>query len=133
MKRIQEIQGELKSQLGEDFDALYVFDGIYFLTQRTNEPLPPGHQIKPALIADACKVVDQLSDDFRLHLVDRYVALELKDYRRIFWLAEEAGQLDNISQRLASRGCFKHTSLSKAGFSQESGELDGIFWLGSRR
>lgn len=86
-KRIQDIQGELKSQLDEDFDAFYLQDTT--------------KQIKAALITDACKVVDQLGDDFRLHLVDRYVALELKDYRRIFKPTEEAGQLDNISRRFA--------------------------------
>lgn len=57
--------------------------------------------MKPALISEACKVVDVLGDDFRLHLIDRYVAMELKDYRRIFRPTEEAGQLDNISRRFA--------------------------------
>ena len=61
----------------------------------------PSKQVKPALIAEACKVVDVLGDDFRLHLIDRYVAMELKDYRRIFRPTEEAGQLDNISRRFA--------------------------------
>ncbi|KAF8638746.1 hypothetical protein AX17_001987 [Amanita inopinata Kibby_2008] len=86
-KRIQEIQGELKTKLDEDFDAFYLRDS--------------SKQIKPALIADGCLVVDILGPDFRSHLVDRYVALELKDYRRIFRPTEEAGQLDNISRRFA--------------------------------
>ena len=58
-------------------------------------------QIKPALIADACLVVDVLGADVRAHMVDRYVALELKEYRRIFRATDEAGQLDNISRRFA--------------------------------
>ena len=39
--------------------------------------------------------------DVRTQLLDRYVALELKDYRRIFRATDEAGQLDNISRRFA--------------------------------
>jgi hypothetical protein len=58
-------------------------------------------QIKPALIAEACQVVDVLGLDVRIQLLDRYVALELKDYRRIFRATDEAGQLDNISRRFA--------------------------------
>ncbi|KAF8345521.1 Vps53-like protein [Amanita rubescens] len=86
-RRIIEIQGELKARLDEDFDAFYLQD--------------PSKQVKPTLIAEACKVVDVLGDDFRLHLIDRYVAMELKDYRRVFRPTEEAGQLDNISRRFA--------------------------------
>ena len=37
----------------------------------------------------------------RTHLVERFVALELKEYRRIFRTNDEAGQLDNISRRFA--------------------------------
>jgi len=86
-KRIQELQGELRSQLDADFDAFYLQD--------------TSKQIKPALIADACLVVDVLGADVRAHMVDRYVALELKEYRRIFRATDEAGQLDNISRRFA--------------------------------
>ena len=35
------------------------------------------------------------------HLIERFVALELKEYRRIFRTNDEAGQLDNISRRFA--------------------------------
>ena len=58
-------------------------------------------QIKPSLITEACLVVDIIGSDFRSHLVDRYVALELKEYRCIFRTTDEAGQLDNISRRYA--------------------------------
>lgn len=61
----------------------------------------PSNQIKPALIADACLAADVLGSDVRAYLVDRYVSLELKDYRRIFRPTDEAGQLDNISRRFA--------------------------------
>lgn len=53
------------------------------------------------MIAEACLVVDVLGTDFRSHLVERYVALELKEYRRIFRTSDEAGQLDNISRRFS--------------------------------
>ena len=56
---------------------------------------------KPTQITDACAVVDVLGPDVRRHLIDRYVALELKEYRRIFCATDEAGHLDNISRRYA--------------------------------
>ncbi|KAK2461334.1 hypothetical protein APHAL10511_006861 [Amanita phalloides] len=86
-KRIQEMQGQLKTQLDDDFDAFYLQD--------------QSRPVKSAMISEACRVVDILGDDFRLHLIDRYVAMEVKDYRRIFRPTEEAGQLDNISRRFA--------------------------------
>ena len=61
----------------------------------------PSKPIKPALISDACLVVDVLGTEMRTQLLDRYVSLELKDYRRIFRATDEAGQLDNITRRFA--------------------------------
>ncbi|RDB16847.1 Vacuolar protein sorting-associated protein 53 [Hypsizygus marmoreus] len=86
-KRIQEIQGDLRAQIDADFDTFYLQD--------------VSKQVKPPLIPEACQVVDVLGSDFRSHLVDRYVVLELKEYRRIFRSTDEAGQLDNISRRFA--------------------------------
>ncbi|EGO00491.1 hypothetical protein SERLA73DRAFT_122492 [Serpula lacrymans var. lacrymans S7.3] len=86
-KRIQELQGEIRAQLDVDFDAFYL--------QNSSKP------VKPAVIADACAVVDVLGSDVRIHYIDRYVALELKEYRRIFRATDEAGHLDNISRRFA--------------------------------
>ncbi|TFK66526.1 hypothetical protein BDN72DRAFT_844204 [Pluteus cervinus] len=86
-KRIQEIQGELRGCLDADFDAYYLQD--------------PTKPIKQSVIADACLVVDVLGADVRAHLVDRYVAIELKEYRRIFRTTDEAGQLDNLTRRFA--------------------------------
>lgn len=34
-------------------------------------------------------------------MIERFVALEFKEYRRIFRTNDEAGQLDNISRRFA--------------------------------
>lgn len=61
------------------------------------------------MISEACLVVDVLGADFRSHLIDRYVALELKEYRRIFRSTDEAGQLDNISRRFAWFRRLLHT------------------------
>ena len=61
----------------------------------------PGKPIKPSVIADACLVVDVLGPDVRTQFIERYVALELKEYRRIFRATDEAGQLDNLSRRFA--------------------------------
>lgn len=61
----------------------------------------PAKPIKPGVIADACLAVDVLGSDVRAHMVERYVALELKEYRRIFRSTDEAGQLDNLPRRFA--------------------------------
>ncbi|OBZ70516.1 Vacuolar protein sorting-associated protein 53 [Grifola frondosa] len=86
-RRIQEIQSELRSKIDADWDKFYMQD--------------PAKPIKPSVIADACLVVDVLGADIRTQFVDRYVALELKEYRRIFRATDEAGQLDNLSRRFA--------------------------------
>ncbi|KAF4621282.1 hypothetical protein D9613_000203 [Agrocybe pediades] len=86
-KHIQEVQTHLRAQLDIDFDAFYLQDN--------------NKQIKPSLIADACLVVDVLGADVRAHVIERFVAMELKEYRRIFRTNDEAGQLDNISRRFA--------------------------------
>lgn len=46
-------------------------------------------------------MVDVLGEDVRASLVDRYVTMELKEYRRIFRTTDEAGQLDNIPRRFS--------------------------------
>ncbi|TEB19069.1 hypothetical protein FA13DRAFT_1767283 [Coprinellus micaceus] len=62
---------KLRNQLEEDFDSFFIQD--------TN------NQIKPA---------SRLGVEVRNHIVDRFVALEMKEYRRIFRTNDEAGQLD---------------------------------------
>ncbi|TRM70028.1 Vps53-like protein [Schizophyllum amplum] len=86
-KRMQELQGRIRGLLDEDFDA--------FFMQDTTKP------VRPTVMADACLVADVLGPDVRAHLVDRYVALEIKDYRRIFRPTDEAGQLDNLARRFS--------------------------------
>ncbi|KAJ8494966.1 hypothetical protein ONZ51_g1987 [Trametes cubensis] len=86
-RRIQEIQVELRSMIDADWDKFYMQD--------------PAKPIKPSVVADACLVVDVLGPEIRVQFVERYVALELKEYRRIFRATDEAGQLDNLSRRFA--------------------------------
>ncbi|KAI0266660.1 Vps53-like protein [Gloeopeniophorella convolvens] len=85
-RRIQEIQGEIRSLLESDFDTYYL--------QTPNSP-------KPATITAACATADVLGVDVRAALTQRYTALLLAEYRRVFRLTDEAGQLDNISRRFA--------------------------------
>ena len=68
----------------------------------------PSKPAKNAVISDACSVVDVLGDDVRYlstrhkcrirtnfvfnhrnHLIERYCAIELKEYRRIFRATDE--------------------------------------------
>ncbi|KAI0929946.1 hypothetical protein AcV5_006778 [Taiwanofungus camphoratus] len=86
-RRIQEIQGELRLKIDADWEKFYMQD--------------PAKPIKSSIIADACLVMDVLGPEVRTQFVDRYVALELKEYRRIFRATDEAGQLDNLSRRFA--------------------------------
>ncbi|EMD37699.1 hypothetical protein CERSUDRAFT_136451 [Gelatoporia subvermispora B] len=100
-RRIQEIQGELRQKIDADWDKFYVQD--------------PSKPIKPSVIADACLVIDVLGRDVRMEFVERYVALELKEYRRIFRATDEAGQLDNISRRFAWFRRLLHTHETEQG------------------
>lgn len=86
-KHIKDVQMKLRTQLDQDFDAFFVQDST--------------KQIKTSTISEACLVVDVIGPDVRAHVIDRYVALELKEYRRIFRTNDEAGQLDNLSRRFA--------------------------------
>lgn len=84
---MQQVQGDLRTLIEADFDAFILQDS--------------SKSIKSSSIADACRVIDILGPEIRSPLVDRYVALELKEYRRIFRLSDEAGQLDNLTRRFA--------------------------------
>ncbi|KAH8107895.1 Vps53-like protein [Cristinia sonorae] len=86
-RRVQELQLELRSKIDADWDKFYAQD--------------PNKPLKPNVMAAACEVIEVLGPEIRTQFVDRYVALELKEYRRIFKASDEAGQLDNISRRFA--------------------------------
>ncbi|KAM5534575.1 hypothetical protein V8D89_011779 [Ganoderma adspersum] len=99
--RIQEIQNELRPMIDQDWDKFYVQD--------------PAKSIKPSVVTDACLVLDVLGPDVRAQFVERYVALELKEYRRIFRATDEAGQLDNLSRRFAWFRRLLHTHETEQG------------------
>lgn len=46
-------------------------------------------------------MIEVLGGDYRKHIIERYIQLELQDYRRIFRSTDEAGQLDNVPRRYA--------------------------------
>lgn len=103
-RRIQEIQNEVKQKVDADWEKLSVSVLTAFCVH--SRPLDsymqdPGKPIKPSVIADACLVVDVLGPEARTQFIERYVALELREYRRIFRATDEAGQLDNLSRRFA--------------------------------
>ncbi|RPD57521.1 hypothetical protein L226DRAFT_503394 [Lentinus tigrinus ALCF2SS1-7] len=100
-RRIQEIQTELRSMVEADWDKFYMQD--------------PAKPIKPSIVADACLVLDVLGPEVRSQFVERYVALELKEYRRIFRATDEAGQLDNLSRRFAWFRRLLHTHETEQG------------------
>ncbi|KAN0103653.1 Vps53-like, N-terminal domain containing protein [Russula decolorans] len=85
-RRTQELQGEIRALLESDFDTYYL--------QTPNSPKAPT-------ITAACTAADILGPDVRAALTARYTALLLAEYRRVFRLTDEAGQLDNISRRYA--------------------------------
>ncbi|KAI6131588.1 Vps53-like protein [Pisolithus croceorrhizus] len=86
-KRVQQVTGEVRAQVDAEFEAFYLQD--------------PSKLTRTSQITDACAVVDVLGLDVRTQLIERYVAIELKEYRRIFRANDEAGHLDNISRRFA--------------------------------
>ncbi|EPQ57099.1 hypothetical protein GLOTRDRAFT_137518 [Gloeophyllum trabeum ATCC 11539] len=83
-RRIQEIQGDLRTKIDKDFEAFHMHTSA-----------SPSHQTLYA----ACLCADLLGPDVRAQLVDRYVALQLREYRRIFKATDEAGGLDNVERR----------------------------------
>lgn len=84
-RRVQDIQNELRAKIDADWDKFYAQD--------------PAKPVKPSTMAAACRVIDVLGPDIRTSFIERYVALELKEYRRIFKASDEAGQLDNVTNR----------------------------------
>jgi hypothetical protein len=104
-RRVQQLQGEIRTQLEAEFGAFkplslseYAEFRIVNLFSYLQDSAKPS---KPARIIDACAVGDVLGPDVRRHSIDCYVALELKEYRRIFRATDEAGHVDNISRRYA--------------------------------
>ncbi|RXK37067.1 vacuolar-sorting protein 53 long isoform [Tremella mesenterica] len=61
----------------------------------------PNKVVDQKTVEEVCLVVDVIGGDFRNHMVERYLQLQLAEYRRIFRSTEEAGQLDNVPRRYA--------------------------------
>ncbi|EIW70404.1 hypothetical protein TREMEDRAFT_68035 [Tremella mesenterica DSM 1558] len=61
----------------------------------------PSKVVDLKTVEEVCLVVDVIGGDFRNHMVERYLQLQLAEYRRIFRSTEEAGQLDNVPRRYA--------------------------------
>ncbi|WVQ99621.1 hypothetical protein IAU59_006758 [Kwoniella sp. CBS 9459] len=61
----------------------------------------PNKPVDRRTIAEVSLVIDVLGGDFRNHIIERYLQLQLAEYRRIFRSTDEAGQLDNVPRRYA--------------------------------
>ena len=61
----------------------------------------PARTLSPETVNSICLIADAIGFDVRLQMVERYVASELKEYRRIFRPSDEAGGLDNVGRRFA--------------------------------
>lgn len=61
----------------------------------------PARTLPPETVNSICLIADSIGPDIRLQMVERYVASELKEYRRIFRPSDEAGGLDNVDRRFA--------------------------------
>ncbi|ODN82005.1 hypothetical protein L202_02332 [Cryptococcus amylolentus CBS 6039] len=69
----------------------------------------PNKVVDRRSIAEVCLLIDVLGGDFRDHIVERYLQIQLAEYRRIFRSTDEAGQLDNVPRRFAwFRRVLKH-------------------------
>ncbi|KAJ9106321.1 hypothetical protein QFC21_001467 [Naganishia friedmannii] len=83
---VHEAQASVKDKVSRELDAFFIPD--------------PNRPPDLNIVKEACLVVDVLGDDYRNHIIERYIATELKEYRRIF-SAGEAAQLDNFPRRYA--------------------------------
>lgn len=88
-----------------------------------NDPSKPPDR---AIVGPACQVIEVLGGDYRKHIIERYIQLQLQDYRRIFRSTDEAGQLDNVPRRYA---WFRRVLKSH---DEESGSLFPDSWEVSR-
>ncbi|WWC62062.1 uncharacterized protein I303_104651 [Kwoniella dejecticola CBS 10117] len=84
----------------------------------------PNKPVDRRTIAEVCHVIDVLGGDFRNHIIERYLQLQLAEYRRIFKSTDEAGQLDNVPRRYAwFRRILKHHDEEDASLFPPSWEM----------
>lgn len=76
------------------------------------------------IVAESCLVIDVLGGDYRKHIIERYLQIQLAEYRRIFRSTDEAGQLDNVPRRYAwFRRVLKHHDEEHAALFPSSWEV----------
>ncbi|WVR06988.1 hypothetical protein IAU60_004025 [Kwoniella sp. DSM 27419] len=84
----------------------------------------PNRPIDRHVVAEVCKVIDVLGGDFKNHIIERYLQLQVAEYRRIFKSTDEAGQLDNVPRRYAwFRRVLKHHDEEDVDLFPESWEM----------
>lgn len=104
LRSIQDTRSAVKEMVAAELDGFFLLDESRRTTDRRR-------------IQEACLVVDALGNDFRAHIIERYVLSELKEYKRIFSFTtsaaltagtsstaigdKEAAQLDNAGRRFA--------------------------------
>ncbi len=87
------------------------------------------------MIADGCLVVDALGNDVRSTLIDRYVSIELKEYRQIFRTTDRSWPAGQYFETLfmVSLDCYNPTSCTREEYSQANGELAGGYYVNLSR
>lgn len=106
-RRVQDIQGQLRTKVDTDFDALCVGGTPLIGLVLTSLPhsylqtSSPARTLPPDAVNSICLIADAIGPDVRLQMVERYVGSEFKEYRRIFRPSDEAGGLDNVGRRFA--------------------------------
>ncbi|WVQ67566.1 uncharacterized protein L199_005767 [Kwoniella botswanensis] len=84
----------------------------------------PNRPVDRKTVSEVCYVIDVLGGDFRNHIIERYLQLQLAEYRRIFRSTDEAGQLDNVPRRYAwFRRVLKHHDEEDASLFPSSWEI----------
>ena len=64
-----------------------IWEGGSRCTSFRNSPNQPPD---PETVRNVCLVIDVLGGDFRNHIIERYLQIQLAEYRRIFRSTEEA-------------------------------------------
>ncbi|TXT07188.1 hypothetical protein VHUM_03358 [Vanrija humicola] len=91
----------------------------------------PNHPPDLRVVAECCLVVDVLGADYKKHIIERYIQLQLAEYRRIFRSTDEAGQLDNVPRRYAwFRRVLKHHDEEHAALFPASWEVTRLLVAG---
>lgn len=91
----------------------------------------PNHPPDLRVVAESCLVVDVLGADYKMHIIERYIQLQLAEYRRIFRSTDEAGQLDNVPRRYAwFRRVLKHHDEEHAALFPASWEVTRLLVAG---